>query len=67
MEQINGEFDKTDVVLVIGANDVVNPAARNDQGTSDLRDADIERRSRPQRDRPLKKAQHESRIRGDRE
>jgi NAD(P) transhydrogenase subunit beta len=30
MEQINGEFDKTDVVLVIGANDVVNPAARTD-------------------------------------
>ena len=30
MEQINGEFDNTDVVLVIGANDVVNPAARSD-------------------------------------
>jgi H+-translocating NAD(P) transhydrogenase subunit beta len=30
MEQINGEFEKTDVVLVIGANDVVNPAARTD-------------------------------------
>ncbi len=30
MEQINGEFDNTDVVLVIGANDVVNPAARTD-------------------------------------
>ncbi len=30
MEQINGEFDNTDVSLVIGANDVVNPAARND-------------------------------------
>jgi NAD(P) transhydrogenase subunit beta len=33
MEQINGEFDKTDVVLVIGANDVVNPAARTDPGS----------------------------------
>ena len=30
MEQINGEFDNTDVVLVVGANDVVNPAARED-------------------------------------
>ena len=30
MEDINGEFGQTDVVLVLGANDVVNPAARND-------------------------------------
>ncbi|HEV8358350.1 MAG TPA: NAD(P)(+) transhydrogenase (Re/Si-specific) subunit beta, partial [Gemmatimonadales bacterium] len=30
MDQINGEFERTDVALVIGANDVVNPAARND-------------------------------------
>jgi len=30
MDQINPEFDRTDVVLVIGANDVVNPAARHD-------------------------------------
>jgi NAD(P) transhydrogenase subunit beta len=29
MEQINPEFDRTDVALVIGANDVVNPAARH--------------------------------------
>ncbi len=29
LEQINPEFDRTDVVLVVGANDVVNPAARN--------------------------------------
>jgi len=29
MEQINPEFERTDAVLVIGANDVVNPAARN--------------------------------------
>jgi H+-translocating NAD(P) transhydrogenase subunit beta len=28
MESINGEFSRTDVVLVIGANDVTNPAAR---------------------------------------
>ncbi|HSC79254.1 MAG TPA: NAD(P)(+) transhydrogenase (Re/Si-specific) subunit beta [Chitinolyticbacter sp.] len=30
MEEINNEFATTDVVLVIGANDVVNPAAKND-------------------------------------
>ncbi len=30
MDQINPEFDRCDVALVIGANDVVNPAARND-------------------------------------
>jgi NAD(P) transhydrogenase subunit beta len=29
MDDINGEFDSTDVSLVIGANDVVNPAARS--------------------------------------
>jgi len=30
MDQVNGEFPQTDVVLVVGANDVVNPAARDD-------------------------------------
>jgi H+-translocating NAD(P) transhydrogenase subunit beta len=30
MDEINGEFSRADVCLVIGANDVVNPAARND-------------------------------------
>jgi NAD(P) transhydrogenase subunit beta len=30
MELINGEFGRTDVALVIGANDVTNPAARTD-------------------------------------
>jgi NAD(P) transhydrogenase subunit beta len=30
MDEVNPEFPQTDVVLVIGANDVVNPAARND-------------------------------------
>lgn len=30
MDDINGEFGRTDVVLVIGANDVTNPAARDD-------------------------------------
>jgi NAD(P) transhydrogenase subunit beta len=30
MDEINDDFDKTDVVLVIGANDTVNPAAAED-------------------------------------
>ena len=30
MEEINPEFSATDVVLVVGANDVVNPAAKSD-------------------------------------
>jgi len=30
MEDVNGEFPQTDVALVIGANDVTNPAARTD-------------------------------------
>jgi len=30
MEEINSDFASTDVVLVIGANDVVNPAAKDD-------------------------------------
>ena len=29
MDDINGEFNRTDVSLVIGANDVTNPDARN--------------------------------------
>ena len=33
MEEINGEFPQADVALVIGANDVVNPAARNDKSS----------------------------------
>ena len=31
MDEINSEFPQTDVALVIGANDVVNPAARTDK------------------------------------
>jgi len=33
MDHINPEFPETDVALVIGANDVVNPDARTDQGS----------------------------------
>jgi len=33
MDEINGEFAQTDVTLVIGANDVTNPAAREDTGS----------------------------------
>lgn len=32
MERINGDFKNTDVVIVVGANDVVNPAAREPTG-----------------------------------
>jgi NAD(P) transhydrogenase subunit beta len=33
MDEINPEFPQTDVALIIGANDVVNPAARSDPGS----------------------------------
>jgi H+-translocating NAD(P) transhydrogenase subunit beta len=33
MDEINDEFKNADVVLVVGANDVVNPAARNTPGS----------------------------------
>ncbi len=33
MEEINDEFKNADVALVIGANDVVNPAARSDESS----------------------------------
>jgi NAD(P) transhydrogenase subunit beta len=33
MDEINPEFSRTDVTLVIGANDVTNPAANNDPGS----------------------------------
>jgi NAD(P) transhydrogenase subunit beta len=33
MEQINDDFANTDVAIVVGANDVTNPAARDDPGS----------------------------------
>ena len=33
MEEINDDFDKADVVLVVGANDIVNPGALEDPGS----------------------------------
>ncbi|BDU04925.1 NAD(P)(+) transhydrogenase (Re/Si-specific) subunit beta [Nocardia cyriacigeorgica] len=33
MDDVNGEFARTDVALVIGANDVTNPAAREDSSS----------------------------------
>ncbi|HOJ18653.1 MAG: NAD(P)(+) transhydrogenase (Re/Si-specific) subunit beta [Ignavibacteriales bacterium] len=33
LEDINDDFPNTDVVLIVGANDVVNPAARHDQSS----------------------------------
>jgi NAD(P) transhydrogenase subunit beta len=33
MDDVNSEFPQADVALVIGANDVTNPAARHDRGS----------------------------------
>jgi len=33
MDDINPQFEQTDVALIVGANDVVNPAARHDAGS----------------------------------
>jgi NAD(P) transhydrogenase subunit beta len=33
LEEVNDEFPQTDIALVIGANDVVNPAARTDKSS----------------------------------
>ena len=33
MDEVNPEFETADVVLVVGANDVVNPAAKTDPGS----------------------------------
>jgi NAD(P) transhydrogenase subunit beta len=33
MDEINADFPQTDVALVVGANDVTNPAARSNPGS----------------------------------
>ena len=33
MDDINPEFEKADLTIVVGANDVLNPAARDQEGT----------------------------------
>ena len=40
MDEINGDFPQTDVALIIGANDVTNPAARTDTSQPHFRHAD---------------------------
>ena len=44
MDDINDEFGRTDVTIVIGANDVTNPAARNDPSSAHPWHADPQRR-----------------------
>jgi len=51
MDDINPEFPRTDVVLVIGANDVTNPAAKKRAGLADLRNADSRGQPGTRRDR----------------
>ena len=43
MDEANSELPSTDVALVVGANDVVNPAAEDQPRQPDLRDADPRR------------------------
>ncbi len=42
MDDINPTISTVDVCIVIGANDVVNPAAREDENCSYLRNADYQ-------------------------
>ena len=51
MDEINDDFDDTAVVLVIGANDTVNPAATEDPSSPDRRHARPHRLERRQRHR----------------
>ena len=51
MDEINPEMPQTDVAVVIGANDVTNPAAKNDPELADRRDADHRGQRGPRGDR----------------
>ena len=64
MDDINSEFSHTDVALVIGANDVVNPAARSDPFQPDRRNADPQCRSGEEHYRA--QTEHEPGLRGHR-
>ena len=61
MEEINAEMSQVDVALVIGANDIVNPAAALRQEQPDLRHADY--RGRQGADRVRDQAQQKPRLR----
>ena len=61
MDDINPRIEHIDVAVVIGANDVVNPAARQDEKQPHLRHAHHQRRSCPHRVRP--QALHGLRLR----
>ena len=65
MDEANPEFGRTDVALVVGANDVVNPDARNNQG-SPIYGMPILNVDQAQTVVVLKR-QHEPRLRGHRE
>ena len=60
LEDANAKFPAADVALVVGANDVVNPAARDDPSQPALRDAHPQRR--PGHPRGVHEAQHATRV-----
>ena len=59
LDMINDDFARTDAVLVVGANDVVNPAAKTDP-QSPIYGMPVQRRGVTKRHRP--EAEHEHRL-----